>query len=247
VLFFLSIYIVFRQRSRSILHSSSQVFTQVTQLLNMSMDRPPSKTPSRPIRQDGEVLDSQDDNEQHFSDFEDLLEEAHVTSNPAPEASAPDVVPEPKEQTQPPLKLPFPSTAAHTFLLTTPHLPSPDPAPQPQTSPARNDTESTESPSQCEPQLLPPPQATNSRTSHLQSQITDLQSKIASTQTQLTYTNTQLSDPSRADAVVKAHIKLLHSYNEIKDVGLGLMGLIADGRGVRLGEVMAEFGVGGKD
>lgn len=47
--------------------------------------------------------------------------------------------------------------------------------------------------------------------------------------------------------MVKQHIGLLHQYNEIKDIGLGLMGLIADARGVRLGEVLEEFGVGGKD
>lgn len=50
-----------------------------------------------------------------------------------------------------------------------------------------------------------------------------------------------------AAAIVKRHIRLLRDYNEIKDVGLGLMGLIADGRGCRLGSVMEEFGVGGKD
>jgi hypothetical protein len=47
--------------------------------------------------------------------------------------------------------------------------------------------------------------------------------------------------------MVKRHIKLLHTYNEIKDVGQGLMGLIADSRGVRLKEVMEEIGVGEKD
>lgn len=52
---------------------------------------------------------------------------------------------------------------------------------------------------------------------------------------------------AEAEAIVKRHIRLLHDYNEIKDVGLGLMGLIADARGCRLGLVMEEFGVGGKD
>jgi DNA repair protein Swi5/Sae3 len=52
---------------------------------------------------------------------------------------------------------------------------------------------------------------------------------------------------AQAEAIVKRHIKLLHAYNEIKDVGLGLMGLIADSRGVRLKEVMEEMGVGEKD
>ncbi|KAF2184705.1 Swi5-domain-containing protein [Zopfia rhizophila CBS 207.26] len=50
-----------------------------------------------------------------------------------------------------------------------------------------------------------------------------------------------------ANKIVKKHIKLLHEYNEIKDVGQGLMGLIADQRGVRIVEVQDEFGVGSKD
>ncbi|KAF2106790.1 DNA repair protein [Lophiotrema nucula] len=50
-----------------------------------------------------------------------------------------------------------------------------------------------------------------------------------------------------ANRIVKDHIKLLHEYNEIKDVGQGLMGLIADQRGVRIVEVQDEFGIGSKD
>jgi len=52
---------------------------------------------------------------------------------------------------------------------------------------------------------------------------------------------------SSANAVIKEHIGLLHRYNEIKDIGQGLMGLLADQRGVRVSEVMEDFGVGGKD
>ncbi|KAH8733147.1 Swi5-domain-containing protein [Phaeosphaeriaceae sp. PMI808] len=50
-----------------------------------------------------------------------------------------------------------------------------------------------------------------------------------------------------ANTIVKNHIKLLHEYNELKDVGQGLMGLIADQRGVRIVEVQEEFGVDAKD
>lgn len=50
-----------------------------------------------------------------------------------------------------------------------------------------------------------------------------------------------------ANKMVKEHIKLLHEYNELKDVGQGLMGLIADQRGVRIVEVQEEFGVDGND
>ena len=37
---------------------------------------------------------------------------------------------------------------------------------------------------------------------------------------------------------------MLHDYNDIKDVGQGLLGMIADNRGVRVGELYEEFGVG---
>jgi hypothetical protein len=50
-----------------------------------------------------------------------------------------------------------------------------------------------------------------------------------------------------ANKIVKEHIKLLHEYNELKDVGQGLMGLIADQRGVRIVEVQDEFGIDAND
>lgn len=50
-----------------------------------------------------------------------------------------------------------------------------------------------------------------------------------------------------ASKIVREHIKLLHEYNELKDVGQGLMGLIADQRGVRIVEVQEEFGIEAKD
>lgn len=58
-------------------------------------------------------------------------------------------------------------------------------------------------------------------------------------------TDTQVT--AAANKIVKKHIKLLHQYNELKDVGQGLMGLIADQRGVRIVEVQEEFGIDSKD
>jgi hypothetical protein len=52
---------------------------------------------------------------------------------------------------------------------------------------------------------------------------------------------------SAANKIVKEHIKLLHEYNELKDVGQGMMGLIADQRGSRIAEVQEEFGIDAKD
>ncbi|CZT21309.1 uncharacterized protein RCC_07172 [Ramularia collo-cygni] len=50
-----------------------------------------------------------------------------------------------------------------------------------------------------------------------------------------------------ANAVIKEHISLLHGYNEIKDIGQGLLGLVAEKRGVRVKDIMEEFGVGIND
>lgn len=50
-----------------------------------------------------------------------------------------------------------------------------------------------------------------------------------------------------AAATVKAHIKLLHRYNEMRDIGQGLIGLVADQRNVAIREVYKEYGIGNKD
>jgi len=49
--------------------------------------------------------------------------------------------------------------------------------------------------------------------------------------------------------VIKEHIARLHAYNEIKDVAQGLMGMVADARGVRVAELYegGEFGLVEKD
>lgn len=60
------------------------------------------------------------------------------------------------------------------------------------------------------------------------------------------HTDSPLSRHPAAETV-KQHIKLLHDYNDIRDIGQGLIGMIADNRGVRIGEIYGEFGVGFKD
>lgn len=59
--------------------------------------------------------------------------------------------------------------------------------------------------------------------------------------------HTEADITSAANKMVKEHIKLLHEYNELKDIGQGLMGLIADQRGVRIVEVQDEFGIDAND
>ncbi|KAL3476098.1 Swi5-domain-containing protein [Aspergillus californicus] len=79
----------------------------------------------------------------------------------------------------------------------------------------------------------------------LRTSIKDLESQAAEIESQVVEIRAKLkNDPSET---VKRHIRLLHEYNEIKDVGQGLMGLIADARGVRQVDVQKEFGVGERD
>ena len=50
-------------------------------------------------------------------------------------------------------------------------------------------------------------------------------------------------DKSTVQQTIKGHIGLLHEYNAIRDIGTGLMGLIAERRGVRTLDVYGEFGL----
>lgn len=50
-----------------------------------------------------------------------------------------------------------------------------------------------------------------------------------------------------AKETVRAHIAHLHAYNEIRDIGQGLIGMVADGRDVRVAEVYEEFEVDARD
>ncbi|KAI9786833.1 MAG: hypothetical protein M1839_005064 [Geoglossum umbratile] len=77
------------------------------------------------------------------------------------------------------------------------------------------------------------------RNASLRAQIEEVRAKRDEVKSQL---RTQ-----DAAATVKKHIRLLHDYNEIRDVGTGLMGMIADSRGVRVRDIYAEFGVEVKD
>ncbi|KAJ5414530.1 hypothetical protein N7509_001157 [Penicillium cosmopolitanum] len=79
----------------------------------------------------------------------------------------------------------------------------------------------------------------------LQKSVTTLQSQIDSIQSDLNEIIPKLHN--EPDKTVKQHIHLLHSYNEIKDVAQGLMGLLAESRGERIGDVSRSFGMLDKD
>ncbi|KAF7937467.1 uncharacterized protein EAE98_001781 [Botrytis deweyae] len=76
----------------------------------------------------------------------------------------------------------------------------------------------------------------------IQTRNASLKAEIAQKREQIQEITEGLEKPAKQ--TVKRHIKLLHDYNDIKDVGQGLLGMIADNRGVRVGELYEEFGVG---
>ena len=50
-----------------------------------------------------------------------------------------------------------------------------------------------------------------------------------------------------AQSIIKRHIHLLSKYNEIRDIGQGLIGMVAENRRVRVQECQEEFGITDKD
>ncbi len=71
-----------------------------------------------------------------------------------------------------------------------------------------------------------------------------LPSMFAHTQPNLGLTAAQREEVLRsAKAVIKEHIARLGRYNEIRDVGMGLIGIVADMRRERVRDVQGEFGV----
>ncbi|MCJ1225380.1 hypothetical protein MMC12_002029 [Toensbergia leucococca] len=73
----------------------------------------------------------------------------------------------------------------------------------------------------------------------LESQISELEAKREELRLQLKTTTPHLT--------VRKHINLLTTYNEIRDIGMGLMGMIAESRGLRIKDVYEEFGVEPED
>ncbi|KOS41880.1 hypothetical protein ACN38_g7271 [Penicillium nordicum] len=83
------------------------------------------------------------------------------------------------------------------------------------------------------------------RIATLRSSIASLEAKHARLEADLASVTTQLKD--NPNTTCERYTQLLHEYNDIKDVGQGLMGLLADARGVRQIEVEKEFGVSEED
>ncbi|KAK5656840.1 hypothetical protein OQA88_4388 [Cercophora sp. LCS_1] len=71
--------------------------------------------------------------------------------------------------------------------------------------------------------------------------------RLLQTQARIEQEKLELSQPP--EAIVQSRIRLLKRYNDVKDVGQQLIGLVAENRGVPVGKVYeeGEFGVTGDD
>ncbi|PUU83269.1 DNA repair protein [Tuber borchii] len=95
-----------------------------------------------------------------------------------------------------------------------------------------------------------PPQQTltpqERKIASLRKSITSLESQIEQIESEHAEVLARLKDKD-AEKTVKGHIRLLHEFNEVRDVGLGLIGMVSENRGTRVQNVMREFGVSPSD
>lgn len=149
---------------------------------------------------------------------------------------------------------------------------NPPPAPQPSSSINSDSTEISEKTAATTTTTTEPNATANPRLTALQAKQSTLTRTLSTLKAERAHLATQAKLPSglplpttaptgsalsddellasalkSSSMVIKNHIALLHKYNEIKDIGQGLMGLIADKRDCRVVNVMEEFGVGEGD
>jgi DNA repair protein Swi5/Sae3 len=136
--------------------------------------------------------------------------------------------------------------------------------PTPNSDLSANSIDATQAPvgHDAQPTNNPTPASTNSRLQALSTKNAQLESTLSELQSQKDHLVSECILPSgfampsswtdeakaasalaTANTVIKDHISLLQKYNEIKDIAQGLMGLIAETRGVRLKVVMEEYGM----
>ncbi|KAI4131151.1 MAG: hypothetical protein LQ338_001356 [Usnochroma carphineum] len=81
---------------------------------------------------------------------------------------------------------------------------------------------------------------------NLEAKIATLEAQMGDTKVKLDEATAKLKNPD-ASQTVKNYIKLLREYNDIRDIGTSLMGMIADNRRIPMKRVYEEFDVDEKD
>ncbi|KAF2238714.1 hypothetical protein EV356DRAFT_506078 [Viridothelium virens] len=83
--------------------------------------------------------------------------------------------------------------------------------------------------------------------------LSNLPSELISSSSEDTALSSDLGTPNsmpdtekieRCKAVIDTYVRGLHEFNEMKDLAQGLAGLVAERRGVRMQELMKEYGIG---
>ncbi|KAI4115605.1 MAG: hypothetical protein LQ345_003839 [Seirophora villosa] len=92
----------------------------------------------------------------------------------------------------------------------------------------------------------PADQADAGNCAHLEAKIASLQALIGDTSTKLDQAAAKLKN-SDASQTVQNHIRLLRDYNDMRDVGTSLMGIIAESRPVQMKKVYEDYDVNEKD
>ncbi|KAL9007237.1 MAG: hypothetical protein Q9188_000040 [Gyalolechia gomerana] len=80
----------------------------------------------------------------------------------------------------------------------------------------------------------------------LEAKIAALRLQIDDTRAKLQHDAAKLKHPD-ASQTMQNHIRLLREYNDIRDIGTSLMGIIADNRRVQMKRVYEEFDLDQKD
>lgn len=89
-------------------------------------------------------------------------------------------------------------------------------------------------------------QVEDKRITTLEAKIAALNVQIDNTRAKLQHDTARLRHPDPTQTV-RNHIRLLRQYNDIRDIGTSLMGIIADNRRVEMKRIYTEFDVDQKD
>ena len=96
--------------------------------------------------------------------------------------------------------------------------------------------EQIDAPSTFTPSSTSSPIVMSSVAAHTRLHLPNIASRLSDSEAAAIFSDVQ--------STIKTHIRLLHDYNAVKDVAQGLMGILAERKGVRLVDVMAEFDAG---
>jgi len=91
------------------------------------------------------------------------------------------------------------------------------------------------------------PSHSSSRKTQLKHQVTNLEEELRESKDELARLLDGAGFISSPEDVIQKHIKMLHNYNEIRDTGLALIGIVADIEKSTTDKILSQFGFTTKD